>query len=204
MPADVGGYDQGYAAVPCFWGTSPGSLVATFLASHNPRNLRVLDVGAGEGKNAAAFARLGATVDAIECSSNAIENGRSTFSDVKINWIERDVMSYEYPSDFYDVVVCYGLIHCLQSEQEATRILSSTQASLKRDGAYILASFNDGGHDLSAHPGFKPLLMSHAWFLDAFQNLQIVVATDALLCETHPHNGIPHFHSMSRLMAKRR
>jgi 2-polyprenyl-3-methyl-5-hydroxy-6-metoxy-1,4-benzoquinol methylase len=203
MRRDIGGYDRGYAAVPCFWGRSPGSLVASFLASHNPKNLRVLDVGAGEGKNAAAFARLGATVDAIECSSEAIENGRSTFFDVEINWIEQDVTTYEFPTDFYDVVVCYGLIHCLQSEREATRILLNTQASLKQNGAYILASFNDGGHDLSAHPGFKPLLMSHSWFLDAFQPLQIVLASDERLYETHPHNGIAHFHSMSRLMAKR-
>jgi len=72
MPTDLGGYSKGYAAVPCFWGTSPGSLIATYLASHEPQKLRVLDVGAGEGKNAAAFARRGATVDAIECSSDAI------------------------------------------------------------------------------------------------------------------------------------
>ncbi len=204
MPTDLGGYGRGYAAVPCFWGTTPGSLVATYLASHNPQNLRVLDVGAGEGKNAAAFARLGATVDAIECSGDAIRNGKATFSDENINWIEQDVTSYCCRPNFYDVVVCYGLIHCLQSEQEAVRILSNTQASLKTNGVYILATFNDGNHDLSAHPGFKPLLMNHAWFLNAFHEFQIIVATNELLYETHPNNGIAHFHSMSRLMAKRR
>jgi len=26
-----GGYDDGYAACPCFWGLSPGSLVSAFL-----------------------------------------------------------------------------------------------------------------------------------------------------------------------------
>jgi 2-polyprenyl-3-methyl-5-hydroxy-6-metoxy-1,4-benzoquinol methylase len=204
MPTSLGGYSRGYAAVPCFWGTSPGSLIAAYLTSHEPQKLRVLDIGAGEGKNAAAFARRGATVDAIECSSDAIKNGKLTFSDVAINWIEQDAMSYSYPSNFYDVVVCYGLIHCLRTAEEAERFISKTQASLKIDGVYILASFNDGSHDLSAHPGFKPLLMSHAWFIEAFNRWQILVATNTLLHETHPDNGIPHFHSMSRLMAKRR
>jgi len=127
-----------------------------------------------------------------------------TFSDVAINWIEQDAMSYSYPSNFYDVVICYGLIHCLQTAEEAESFISKTQASLKIDGVYILASFNDGSHDLRAHPGFKPLLMSHAWFIEAFNQWQILVATNALLHERHPDNGIPHFHSMSRLMAKRR
>jgi tellurite methyltransferase len=76
MPTEMGGYDAGYAAVPCFWGILPGSLVAEFLEDVNPIGMRVLDVGAGEGKNAAAFSKRGAYVDAIECSFDAIENGK--------------------------------------------------------------------------------------------------------------------------------
>lgn len=204
MPVNSGGYSRGYAAVPCFWGTAPGSLVARYLASHDPNTMRVLDVGAGEGKNAAAFAKRGAVVDAIECSSEAITNGKTAFCGVDINWIEQDAVSWTYPTNKYDVVVSYGLIHCLQTEEEAKNVISQTQASMKPDGVYILASFNDGPHDLSAHPGFKPLLLRHTWFLKLFYQWQIVVETNDVLHETHPDNGIPHYHSMTRLIAKRK
>ena len=49
-----GGYDVGYRAVTGFWGTAPSSLVVRYLATHDVAGLKVLDAGAGEGKNAAA------------------------------------------------------------------------------------------------------------------------------------------------------
>lgn len=204
MAIDLGGYGRGYAAVPCFWGTSPGSLVSNYLADHPAKDIRVLDVGAGEGKNAAAFASRGAIVDAIECSTDAITNGKSAFADDRINWIEEDATLFEYPSEFYDVVVCYGLLHCLPTERHAERLLIQTQASLRPNGIYLLASFNDGSHDLSAHPDFVPLLLRHSWFVRAFESWDVLIATDSVLYETHPHNNIPHFHSMTRIMAQRK
>jgi predicted nicotinamide N-methyase len=56
-----GGYDDGYSACPCFWGSSPGSLVRALL-DNNPllAGRAVLDLGCGEGKNANAFALAGA------------------------------------------------------------------------------------------------------------------------------------------------
>lgn len=204
MPTDIGGYGGGYAAVPCFWGTSPGSLVAKYLATHASNDIRVLDVGAGEGKNAAAFASRGAVVDAIECSTDAIKNGKSTFPDAGINWIKQDATLYQYPPEYYDVVVCYGLLHCLPTEHHAERLLSWTQASLRPNGVYLLAAFNNGGHDLTAHPDFIPLLMEHSWFVRAFETWNVLVASNSVLYETHPHNNIPHFHSMTRIMAQRK
>ena len=56
-----GGYDSGYRACPCFWGSDPGSLVsrlATIVPSFT--GLQVLDAGCGEGKNAIFLAGKGA------------------------------------------------------------------------------------------------------------------------------------------------
>src|SRR5690348_6695352 len=105
MLIERGGYNEGYAAVPCFWGTAPGSLILKLLEEIDATGMHVLDLGAGEGKNAAAFARRGAIVDAIECSSKAIENGRNAFSDTNINWIHADAAQHSYPVAYYDVVI---------------------------------------------------------------------------------------------------
>jgi len=90
-----GGYDDGYTACPCFWGTSPGSLVRVFL-DNNPslEGHTVLDLGCGEGKNANSFALVGASVDAVDCSEFAISNGKRAFADTHINWITASAADY--------------------------------------------------------------------------------------------------------------
>lgn len=196
-----GGYDDGYEAVTGFWGTTPGSLVREYLATHDVDGLRVLDVGAGEGKNAAVFARAGATVEALECSATAIRNGQKLFPDDPIAWTRCDAIEIVYPKNSFDVVVSYGLTHCLPSETLARKLVTDLQAALVSGGTFILVSFNSGSHDLSAHPGFQPLLLDHAWFVAMFDGWRIDNLSDSILCETHPHNNIPHHHSLTRLTA---
>lgn len=196
-----GGYDDGYRAVKGFWGTDPGSLVAAFLSAHDVSGMRVLDVGAGEGKNSAACAKAGALVDAIECSAVAIENGIDIFSGVPINWINEDATLYLYPANYYDIVICYGLLHCLQDFDNINNLLIKLKKSMKRGGTFILVSFNDGSHDLSAHPGFAPTLLSHEWFSRQFSGWDIKNISNTILVEEHPHNHIKHHHSLTRLSA---
>jgi methylase of polypeptide subunit release factors len=75
-----GGYDDGYAACPCLWGKEPGSLVARFLGEHPDQTGRIVfDLGCGEGKNAAAFARAGGAVRAVDCSTYAIDHAKTAW-----------------------------------------------------------------------------------------------------------------------------
>ena len=196
-----GGYDRGYKCVSCFWGKEPASLVREFLSAHPVQGMRVLDIGAGEGKNAYALAAAGAAVDAVECSAAAIANGRQAFSSDAVNWICGDVAKIEMRDDWYDLIVSYGLVHCMADQSAALALMRDTQKALKPGGAYLLAAFNDGPHDLSAHEGFSPLLLPHSWYTRAFQGWKLLTCTDSLLYETHPHNNIPHHHSMSRIWA---
>jgi len=198
-----GGYDDGYASVMGFWGTSPGSLVREFLARQPAKGMRVLDVGAGEGKNASAFAHAGANVTALECSATAIKNGLALFPNEKIEWVHCDALEYEFAPESYDVIVSYGLTHCLPSQSSARCLISRLQSALVSGGTFILVSFNSGSHDLSAHPGFNPLLLDHDWYLETFHGWQFESVSDAILFETHPHNNIPHHHSLTRLSARK-
>ena len=200
-----GGYDEGYSAVPCFWGEDPGSLVKLFLEGHSVKGDLILDLGCGEGKNANAFATAGATSIAVDCSQDAIANGKSVFGDTPINWLIEDATSFaaSQADQTYDVVVAYGLLHCMNSEAEADALINDIQRLTKSGGTVILVAFNDRSQDLSAHPGFKPLLMPHDWYAAKFGGWQNDIVTDTDLHETHPHNGIPHHHSLTRLIAKK-
>lgn len=197
-----GGYEDGYQASRCFWGTSAGSLVSSYLEVNRVNGLRVLDLGCGEGKNANAFAVAGATVDAVDCSAKAIANGQAAFSEKKITWIVSDALSHLKGCTYYDIIVMYGLLHCLPS---CAAIAEMVHAALKKTnsaGLHFVVAFNDGPHDLSAHPNFSPTLASHKFFLVQYREQTVVMETNSVIHESHPHNNIPHFHSLTRIVAR--
>jgi tellurite methyltransferase len=198
-----GGYDDGYSCCPCFWGNLPGSLIREFLAktpSLIGRN--VLDLGCGEGKNANAFALVGASVDAVDCSALAIANGKRAFTSQHISWIKSRAVDYLRTCGTYDFVILYGLLHCLSSEDNIAELIELALRKTVSGGIHFVVAFNDGPHDLSAHPEFTPTLVSHAFYYKQYERQVILAASDTVLHETHPHNQIPHFHSITRIVAK--
>lgn len=202
MSGSIGGYDEGYLSCSCFWGRSPGSLVRNHLESMvDAKGLRVLDLGCGEGKNANAYAEAGAEVIAVDCSRVALENGMKAFPAAGIRWIRSDAKSYLENADLFDVVIMYGLLHCLSSAEEVRLLIDCALRRTHSAGMHIVAAFNDGPHDLSAHPGFNPLLLSHEFYISCYAASKTVSASNSVLEETHPHNNIPHFHSLTRMVA---
>jgi len=202
-----GGYDCGYRVCPCFWGSAPGSLVAR-LAEIIPcfKGLRVLDAGCGEGKNALFLADKGAVVQAYDVSQLAIqhaENLKSNHQRENVVFYAQDIRTIDLGVGSFDVVIAYGLMHCLPDEGEIRSINALLQAATKEGGYLILCAFNARFQDLSAHPGFNPTLLPHAAYLDMFAGWQMVEASDKDLHETHPNNNIPHTHSMTRIIARK-
>ncbi len=200
-----GGYDEGYRSCPCFWGREPSRLVITLrqrIGSY--QGLRALDAGCGEGKNAAYMAADGCEVLAVDISAAAIANGRRAWQTASgIEWRVEDICELELDSEQFDVVVAYGLLHCLGSTKRLTETVQSLQQATRPSGYHAVCTFNDRAQDLRAHPGLKPLLQSHAWYLSQYKGWDIVLATDEDLSEVHPHNGITHTHSMTRILARR-
>jgi len=105
--------------------------------------------------------------------------------------------------DAFDIVIAYGLLHCLRDFSEVKAVVSRLQSATRAGGQNVVCAFNNRRHDFSAHPGFDPCLLSHNAFLVLYQNWTVEAASDEDLYETHPHNGIPHFHSLTRLIARK-
>jgi len=199
------GYDEGYAACPCFWGTEPGSLVRRLVDSAGSvKGWRVLDLGCGEGKNADYLWRLGAEVVGVEISPLALANARRAFPRSGVHWREADARTEPLEEKAYDLIVAYGLLHCMKGEDEVRRIVGALRKATRPGGRHIVCAFNDRFQELTAHPGFQPCLISHEGYASLYADWEMEFLSDADLCETHPHNGIKHVHSMTRLIARQR
>jgi tellurite methyltransferase len=200
-----GGYEDGYRACPCFWGNEPGSLVRALCPHVTDFNgLRVLDVGCGEGKNAAFLASRGAKIDAVDISLRAIQNGmRHWPKDIRIRWAVGDVRSLELPQDKYDIVIAYGFLHCLSSTAEIRTVLARLQSATRHSGFHVVCAFNSRKQELQAHPGFAPSLLSHGDYLKAYSSWQVALVSDSDLTERHPHNMVEHTHSLTRILVRK-
>jgi 2-polyprenyl-3-methyl-5-hydroxy-6-metoxy-1,4-benzoquinol methylase len=200
-----GGYDDGYRECPCFWGNEPGSLIrvlSDYIGS--VRGFVVLDAGCGEGKNAAFLAARGAVIDAFDISVLAIQNGRRHFADrVGIRWKVSDVREIELPKNHYDVVVAYGLLHCLPCALEVRKVILRLQDATRSSGYNVICAFNDRRQELHAHPGFSPSLLSHAEYMAAYASWEVLKESDSDLTERHPNNNLEHTHSMTRILARK-
>jgi 2-polyprenyl-3-methyl-5-hydroxy-6-metoxy-1,4-benzoquinol methylase len=197
-----GGYDRGYSRCACFWGKSPGSLVKRFISNVPCQGLRVLDLGCGEGKNAHALASAGAVVTAVDCSDLAIANGRQAFPANNIEWIVSASAPYLSECEPFDLIIMYGLLHCLPSRGEISNTIAGALRKTRAGGYHIVATFNDGPHDLSAHPGFNPTLAPHQFYVDQYSGHALVTQSSEVIDEVHPHNLIPHYHSLTRLTVR--
>lgn len=200
-----GGYDEGYARCDQFWGIEPGSLVQRWLNRDHPAPLRVLDAGCGDGKNALWLAARGAQVVGFDVSQLAVERATARDRASRVSWLVADAAALPFvDAPQFDVVILYGLLHCLENEESIKAVLNVLQCLTKPDGLHLTVAFNARDQDLTrAHPGFRPTLLEHQAYISAYGSWQILEATDTLLHETHPHNDVPHHHSMTRIVARK-
>jgi SAM-dependent methyltransferase len=87
------------------WGAEPNRFVAEWLAGLTPR--RVLDLGAGQGRNAIWLAGQGHGVTAVDISDVAVEQGRrmAALADVRVDFIAADLEHWRSEPNTFDLVV---------------------------------------------------------------------------------------------------
>ena len=120
--------------------------------------LKVLDLGSGEGKNAAYFAERGAKVYAIEISSVAHKRAKENFDHLNIEFINDSfAKTLPFQENFFDIVLDVTSSNSLSKEQREV-YLKEVARSLKPGGFFFIrALLLDGDKNakrlLKEHPG---------------------------------------------------
>ncbi|MGH2567663.1 MAG: class I SAM-dependent methyltransferase [Bacteroidota bacterium] len=109
-----------------------------------PRGGQLLDVGCGEGADSVFFARNGFTVTAIDRNKDYIQRLGQSCKDEKLSSISihhRDVTTYRYPRNRYDVVISL-LVICCMKRSEFEKMLTPLKQSVKPAGIIVMSSRN--------------------------------------------------------------
>ena len=196
--------------VGLFWENSPASFVKLFanIVMVDYHELKVLDLGAGEGKNSVFFASKGAKVVAVDTSENALSKFtlQPNFieSEHRIYRIQEDILELSFPNESFDIIIAYGVLHCMNSYEEIVEMIKKIQLWLKKGGYFIGATFNNeiGIPDIQDYLCEESLL-EKGQFETFFHGWDIIAKEDGIISETHCTTLISHKHSISRLIAKK-
>jgi len=127
-------------------------------------DMRVLDLGSGEGKNAIYLAGLGIQVDCIEIARNAVATTQQKINQGGLTSLVRvkqgsmgDTGAYEFPDEAFDIIIDVTSSNSL-SEAEREVYLEHSARVLKQGGyMFVRALCKDGDSNakqlLKDHPG---------------------------------------------------
>lgn len=106
-----------YSREEYYWGRSPSRLAkktAEFLPA-DPDGQRLVDLGAGEGRDAVFFARQGFDVNAVDISPAGLQKAHRLAGDhgVEITTVEADINGFELPEPM-DVVFSSGAVQFIR------------------------------------------------------------------------------------------
>ena len=203
-------YQSEYETSVCFWGTSPAKYVQ-LLAQHLNNNLegvRVLDIGAGEGKNAVYLASLGAHVLATDISELALNRfkmqpGYPSCAS-RIDRFVANANNLWFRAEEFDIVIAYGLFHCLDTINEIEALANQIKWWTRTLGYFVGCTLTDE----IPPPAIQPYLEDATFpdkdsVLKLFKEWKIVSFENDTILETHPTSNIAHEHSLCRIMAQK-
>lgn len=137
--------EQLYGREDYYWGTEPNEMAkkTTEMVSETETDLTVIDVGAGEGRDAVFFAEQGWDAYAMDVSPNGLAKAKQLAEsrDVALRTIEADANDATFPEPV-DLVYSAGAIQYIRPEnreQQFDRFKEQTTAN----GIHALFAFVD-------------------------------------------------------------
>lgn len=148
-------YEQLYRDTPHALG-APTQVFVDFFATRSGEELRVLDIGCGQGRDAIFIGRAGHSVVGVDLSASGIRDlvATSDRENLGILGIVSDITEFE-PEGLFDVVLLDRTLHML-AEPDRLRVLDGLLDHVDRQGWCLIA---DETRNMA---GFKRIATAHA------------------------------------------
>jgi tellurite methyltransferase len=201
----LGQYDSEYLKCDCFWGIEPGKFVKQISELVTPGS--VLDLGCGEGKNAIYLAEQGFKVLAVDCSEPALKNFRKRLQQISKEVSERIVICHEDVKTFiplakFDVVIAYGLLHCLSNYASVDEVILKMRSCTSPLGLNVAVAFTDTIEVPAVQNYLEPTLLPLGYLESRYSDWYTVAIENEIIEETHPTSAVAHKHSLCRIIAR--
>ena len=193
-----GPYDNLYNSRNFLWPETPGRMVK--LASDIAEPGKGLDLGCGDGKNLVFLEKLGWEIDGVDISPFAIRAAHNRIIKSRVhhkgNILTDNVTKPKFYEESYDLVISYGLYHCL-TDLELLATQSIVNRSLKKGGLFAFAIFNNEIPLISDHHTDKLYLRPKTYMLDLLKNWNILKLKFGFISENHYPLVGHHQHSLT-------
>lgn len=127
------------------FGSAPDARVWTLAeTATDPASFRVLDIGAGTGRNSLALARRGHPVDAAELTERFAETirGEAARHSLPLRVIQRDVFATDvYLRDDYAMILLSGVVSEFRTAQQLRQLFELAAGHLKPEGVLVFNVF---------------------------------------------------------------
>ena len=118
-----------------------------FIDRYLKPGMRILNIGAGSGIYSIHYARQGYRVDAIELADrNIVEFKKKLSPELQIELKQGNALNLSaYEDNTFDVVLCFGPLYHLHTEEERAACIREAMRVCKKDGILFFAFI---GHDI--------------------------------------------------------
>lgn len=182
----AGPYDRLYQGTGQLWGDSPGRMVRRAARVLPPG--RCLDLGCGDGRNLLFLEQAGWTVDAVDLSSAALDAAHRRLGShgmaPKGSFVQSDAATFRVQPGHYDLVLAYGLYHCLD-DARLDVAHRRAQRALRAGGLFAFAALDNRLPVPHGHTTGALQLRSSAMWLSLFANWLPITIEVGFIDEDH-------------------
>jgi 2-polyprenyl-3-methyl-5-hydroxy-6-metoxy-1,4-benzoquinol methylase len=104
---------------------------------------KVMDIGAGEGRNALFFSKLGYEVHGIDISSTAVEKcmKKAEQDNLSLNIGVSNIFDYKIEPESYVLIIASEFLHTLKKSESMT-IIPRLKEGIKKNGLIYVSAFS--------------------------------------------------------------
>lgn len=199
-------YENSYSSEKAYFGSEPSRWIEPYLPSGD--DIRVLDVGSGQGRNSIYLGRQGYNITAIDSSRAAIRDLRRAVQrdNLPITIVCSNINSYPLPQETYDVILAISVL-CHLDPGTIHETGGRITRALRPGGLLIAEEFtpdDPGACEADNASEFAPLIENY-FTPDDLQQLFVPLRTIHSQVHTvkDTTHGGQHEHSLIRYVARR-